>query len=158
MSNSRYFIGKRAGATRKSSIFGLKCAISIFRIAKLGFVDAQEGFSCSQEWHSRAQEDSSCAQEEHSCIRECRSCARERRSCARECHSCAREWLSCAQECHSCEQECRSCAQKLLGKSLKAPKGRNVIACGNATGHSCRFIRQALKGRNHMSPLQGFNE
>jgi hypothetical protein len=37
----------------------------------------------------------------------------------------------------------------------KAPKGRNVIACGNATGQRYRFVRQALKGRNTITPLQG---
>jgi hypothetical protein len=37
----------------------------------------------------------------------------------------------------------------------KAPKGRNIIACGNATGDKPSSLSQALKGRNTIAPLQG---
>jgi hypothetical protein len=63
----------------------------------------------------------------------------------------------------------------------KAPKGRNAIACGNATGDKPSSLSQALKGRNmyvaltgliylsvsvtqgvalgyYIAPLRGFNE
>jgi hypothetical protein len=37
----------------------------------------------------------------------------------------------------------------------KAPKGRNLIACGNATGVDARLFLKALKGRNIYVALTG---
>jgi hypothetical protein len=38
-----------------------------------------------------------------------------------------------------------------------APKGRNIIACGNATGDKPSSLSQALKGRNIYVALSGLN-
>jgi hypothetical protein len=38
---------------------------------------------------------------------------------------------------------------------MKAPKERNIIACGNATGGRFQLIHQALKGRNNYFALSG---
>ena len=40
----------------------------------------------------------------------------------------------------------------------KAPKGRNIKACGNAPGHKSSSSSQALKGRNIYVALSGLNE
>jgi hypothetical protein len=45
--------------------------------------------------------------------------------------------------------------KKLIEKSMKAPKGRNLIACGIATEERGEFIHQALKGRNIYVALTG---
>jgi hypothetical protein len=39
-------------------------------------------------------------------------------------------------------------AKKLIENSMKAPKGRNKIACGIATGIDSRLFIKALKGRH----------
>ena len=41
---------------------------------------------------------------------------------------------------------------------MKAPKGRNVIACGIATGVDASLFIKALKGRNIYLALSGLNE
>jgi hypothetical protein len=47
--------------------------------------------------------------------------------------------------------------KKLIEKSLKAPKGRNIIAWGIATGNRDSLIHQALKGRNTYVALSGLD-
>jgi hypothetical protein len=48
--------------------------------------------------------------------------------------------------------------KKLFEKSVKAPKGRNVIAWGIATGNKLLPSLQALKGRHKYSALTGLDK